>query len=157
MDDHRFALLLHLLGVLALTSGIVVAGAAHAVARRRDSPEAIAALLGLARIGVLLAGPGALVVVGAGAWLVHLEHLSVLHTEWLRSAVGLFVVSLALGAGGGQGPKQARLLATELAQAGRPVTAELEPLLADRRARLLNPASAVAMLGVLVLMVYRPS
>jgi uncharacterized membrane protein len=154
-DRYHLALFLHLLGVLVLTSGIVVAGAAHTLARTRRTPEAIAALLTLARVGVLLAAPGAVLVVGAGIWLVDIEGLS-LDTGWLRTAILLFVLSAGLGAGGGRRPKQARLLATELAEAGRPGTDDLRVLLDDRRAQALNLASAVAMLGVLALMVFKP-
>jgi uncharacterized membrane protein len=112
-------------------------------------------LLSLARLGVVLAAPGAVLVVGAGSWLVSLEHLR-LDTGWLSAALALFVVAMALGAAGGQRPKQARILATRLRDDAQPVTPELRALLADRRAHALNHASAVAMLGVLALMVFKP-
>ncbi len=151
----EIALFLHLLGVIVMVSGIVVAGAAHERARRQEGTAEIAALLGLARVGVQLAGPGTLLVLGGGFWLAHLEHLS-LSTGWLSGAIGLFVLASALGAVGGQHPKRARLLAARLRDAGDPVTPELTALLDDRRARALNLASATAMLAILVLMVFKP-
>lgn len=154
-ESLELALFLHLLGVVVMVSGIVVAGVAHAQARRQGTPAEIAALLGVARTGVLLAGPGTLLVLGGGLWLVHLEHLS-FSAGWLGGALGLFVLTAVLGALGGQRPKQARLLATRLREEGGPVTAELRALLDDRRAQALNVASAVAMLAILVLMVFKP-
>lgn len=153
---HNLALFLHLLGVLLLVAGIAIAGAAHTQASRRRVPGEIAALLVLARAGVLLAVPGMLLVVGAGSWLVNLEDDIGMDTGWLQAALGLFVAALALGGAGGQQPKRARLLAQALEQEGRPVSVELRALLEDRRARYLNYASAVGMLGVLALMVFKP-
>jgi uncharacterized membrane protein len=156
VNDYNVALFLHLLGVLLLVSGIVVAGAAHTQASRRRVPGEIAALLVLARAGVLLAAPGVLLVVGAGVWLVNLEDDIGMDTGWLQAALGLFVVAMVLGALGGQQPKRARLLAQSLEQEGGPVSVELEVLLEDRRARYLNSLSALAMLGILALMVFKP-
>lgn len=149
------ALFLHLLGVVALMAGIAIAAVAHARARREESAEAVVVLLRLARTGVLLAAPAALLVVGAGAWLIGIEHLG-LDVGWLRSAIALFVVSLVLGAAGGRRPRQARELAERLRAEGRPPDAALRALLDDRLSLLANAASAIAMLGVLWLMVAKP-
>ena len=43
MTEYETALFLHLLGVVTLASGITLAAAAHAAARRRRSPSEIAA------------------------------------------------------------------------------------------------------------------
>jgi len=55
-----------------------------------------------------------------------------------------------------QRPKQARLLATELAERGEGVSPELRALLDDRASRLANQASAVLVVAVLALMVFKP-
>jgi hypothetical protein len=49
---------------------MIVAGVAFETARRRQTPAEIALLLGVSRIGVLLVGVGALLVLGFGLWLV---------------------------------------------------------------------------------------
>ena len=72
LSTHTVALFCHLLGVLLLTSGIVLAAVAFETARRRQEPAEIALILALARIGVLLVVPGALLVLGFGLWLVDL-------------------------------------------------------------------------------------
>jgi uncharacterized membrane protein len=156
MSSFHAALFLHLLGVLTVVSGIAVAAVAHASARRAGEVAAVAALLGAARTGVLLAAPGSLVLIGGGVWLVHLEHLP-WDTDWLDHALVLFGVSLVLGAAGGRTPRQARVLAERLVAAGEPATPELRTLLDAPRARIANAASALAMLGVLWLMVAKPA
>lgn len=156
MDGSRdLALFLHILGVIVLMAGIAIAAVAHARARRERTAETIAALLGLARVGVLLAAPAALVVVGAGARLVSIEGIG-WDAGWLRSALAVFVVSLVLGAAGGRRPRQARERAQRLRDEGRAPDEELRALLDDRRSLVANLASAAAMLVVLWLMVAKP-
>jgi uncharacterized membrane protein len=155
MRTHDVALFLHLLGVLTLIAGIAVAAVAQVLARRSSGAAEIAAILGAARAGVLLAAPGLVVAIGAGTWLVHLDGLA-WDTSWLTMALALLVAALVLGAAGGRRPRQARELAERLRDAGDGVTPELRRLLEDRWSRLANLAAAAAMLGVLWLMVAKP-
>jgi uncharacterized membrane protein len=149
------ALFFHLLGVLLFVSGIVIAGVGFEAARRRENPREIALLLGLTRVGALLVAVGALVVLGFGLWLVHLEGLSY-GAGWIDTAIALYVLALVLGGLGGQRPKRARRLATELAGRGEPATDELRGLLADRPSLAANYAAAACVLAILALMVFKP-
>jgi uncharacterized membrane protein len=149
------ALFFHLLGALLFVSGIVLAGAAFEAARRRERPGEIALLLGLTRIGVVLVGVGTLLLLGFGFWLVHLGHFGY-GAGWVDAAIALFVVALALGAAGGRRPKEARRLAVKLAAQSSPASAELRALLNDRLSLAANYASAALVLGILVLMVFKP-
>jgi uncharacterized membrane protein len=149
------ALFFHLLGALLFAAGIAVAGAAFESARRRGQPAEIAALLLLARVGVALVGVGALLVLSFGLWLVHLRHLSY-STGWVATAIALYLAALALGALGGQKPKQARRLASALAAADAPANARLRAQLNDRLSRAANYMSAVLVVAILVLMVFKP-
>ena len=106
MDD--VALLFHILGALTFASGIVVAGVCFEAARRREQAGEIALLLGLSRVGVLLVVSGGVVLLGFGLWLVHLGGFGY-GDGWIDAALVLFVAAIALGAVGGQRPKQARL------------------------------------------------
>jgi uncharacterized membrane protein len=155
MHTHDAALYLHLLGVLGLVAGVVTAGLAQVLARRATSAAEIAAILRLARAGVLVAAPGVVTVVGAGAWLVHLDGLG-WDTSWLVEALGLFALALVLGAAGGRRPRRARELAERLRDDDAQPTPELRDLLGDRWSALANVLSAVALLGVLWLMVAQP-
>jgi uncharacterized membrane protein len=124
-------------------------------ARRREQPGEIALLLGLARWGVLIVLLGATLVLAFGLWLVHIEGLSY-GTGWIQWAITLYVIALLLGGVGGRRPKQARRLATRLREEGAPITPELRALLNDRIADAANYLSALAVLAILVLMVFKP-
>jgi uncharacterized membrane protein len=152
---RNVALFFHLLGALLFVAGIVVAGVAFEAARRRHRPEDIALLLGLTRVGVALVGAGAVLVLGFGLWLVHLGGFGY-GASWVDAALVLYVAALALGALGGQRPRQARRMAAELAAAGAPATDELRTLLADRRSLAASYAATLAVLAILALMVFRP-
>jgi uncharacterized membrane protein len=151
----EIALFFHILGALLFVAGIVVAGVVFESARRREEPGEIALLLGLARWGVLLVVLGATLVLGFGLWLVHIEGLSY-GTGWIQWAITLYVIALLLGGVGGRRPKQARRLATRLREEGAPITPELRALLNDRIADAANYLSALAVLAILVLMVFKP-
>jgi uncharacterized membrane protein len=152
MDD--VALFFHLLGALLFVAGIILAGAAFEVARRRERPAEITLLLGLTRIGVVLAAVGGLLLAVFGLWLVHLGGFGY-GSGWVDAAIALYLVALALGGLGGQRPKQARRLATQLAAEQTPVSAELRTLLDDPLSRAANYGSLVIVLVILVLMVFK--
>jgi uncharacterized membrane protein len=155
MSKLEIALFFHILGALLFVAGIVVAGVVFESARRREEPGEIALLLGLARWGVLIVLLGATLVLAFGLWLVHIEGLSY-GTGWIQWAITLYVIALLLGGVGGRRPKQARRLATRLREEGAPVTPELRALLNDRVADVANYLSALAVLAILVLMVFKP-
>jgi len=149
-------LFLHIAGALLFVAGIVVAGVAFESARRRERPQEIALLLGLARSAVPLVAVGALLVLGCGLWLAGLEDDVGYGTGWVDAAIALFVVALGLGGWGGQAPKRAREHATHLAASGEPADRRLRELLDDRRAALANYASAALVVAILALMVFKP-
>ena len=146
---ENIALFFHLLGAFSLVAGAVVASVGFEAARRRDSPAEIALLLGLTRVGVLLVGIGTLLVLVFGLWLVHLGHWGY-GAGWVDGALGLLIAI------GGQRPKQARKLATRLVAEHTPTTAELRSLLHDRTTQLINYSSAILLVVIVVLMVFKP-
>lgn len=151
---EEVVLFAHVLGALLFFAGIVLAGVAFEVARRRDLPAEIALLLGMTRIGVLLVMFGALLL-ALGLWLVHLGGFGY-DSGWVDASIALFLVALALGGLGGQRPKQARRLATALAAEGAPASAELRALLSDRLSLAANYLSAAVVLAIVGLMVFQP-
>jgi uncharacterized membrane protein len=155
VTEHDAALFLHLVGAFLLVAGVVVAGVAFEAARRRNSPAEIAMLLNLTRTGVLLVGLGTLLVLAFGLWLVDLGHWGY-GTGWVVAALGLFALTLVLGTAGGRRPKLARKLATRLHEEGSAATPELRALLDDRAALAANYLSAVLLLAIVVLMVFKP-
>ncbi len=152
--SYEAALFLHLLGVVLFFSGMAVAAAGLAAARRRTRAGEIAALLQVTRWGVFLVAVGAVLVLVFGLWLVELTRWS-LGDAWLSSALGLFLASVALGVAGGRRLKCARLAAEQLA-AGGSGPEEPAALDRDRVADALNWLAVAAAVAVLVLMVWRP-
>ncbi len=154
VTSYTIALLGHIVGVLLFVSGIVLAGVPFEVARRRSDPAEISLILSLTRIGVLFVAAGTVMVLGFGLWLVHLGRFGY-DAGWVQAALVLFVVALALGGIGGRRPKQARQRATRLAADDAPADDELRRLLDDPLSRVVNYASAIAVLVILCLMVFK--
>ncbi len=152
---YNIALVLHLLGALAFVAGIVLAGVAFEAARRRQRPAEITLLLSLTRFGVLLLAIGTLLIAAFGLWLVHLGHWGY-GSGWVDASIGMFVAALALGGVGGQRPKQARRLASELAEQGQPVSDELRSLLDDRLSIAENYGALLLIVVIVAFMVFKP-
>ena len=151
---YNIALFFHLLGVLLLFAGAVVAGVAFELARRRASAADVAALLSASRVGAAVLGVGALLAGAFGLWLVHLGHWGY-GSGWVDWGIGLYVLMLVLGGAGGARPRQARLLATRLGAQGAAVDAELRALLDDAAARALNYISLAILIAVVAVMVFK--
>jgi uncharacterized membrane protein len=151
---YDWALLLHVVGVVGFFSGMAIAAAAQVGALRRERAGEIAAVLWLARIGVLVVAGGLLLVVASGLWLVDETRRSV-DDGWITASLLLLVLSLLLGAVGGRKAKLARRLA-EAQPPEAPADPAVRELLRDRVAVAANLLAAAAALGILVLMVWRP-
>jgi len=151
----ELALFFHLLGALLFVAGIILAGVAFEAARRRERPAEIALLLALTRIGVLLVGVGAVLLLGFGLWLMHLEHIGS-GAGWVDWSSGLYLLTLVLGGLGGRRPKRARRLATRLADEEEPASTELRALLDDPLSLAANYTSAAVVLAIFALMVFKP-
>lgn len=152
---YNLALTLHLLGVITFAAGIVLAGVAFEVARRRSQPPEIALLLSITRVGVLLVAVGTLLIGAFGLWLVHLGRWGY-GSGWVDTSIGLFVAALVLGGLGGRRPKQARRLAVALAEQRAPVSAELKALLDDPASLAVNYGALALMVAIVVIMVFKP-
>jgi uncharacterized membrane protein len=148
------ALFVHLIGAFLFISGVVLAGVAFEGARRRETPGEVALLLGLARVSVTFVALGGLLVGVFGLWLVHLGRFGY-GSGWVNAAIVLFVVVLGLGGYGGRTPKQARLLATQLASEGAPMSGDLRALLDDARSRVANYLALALLIAIVVLMVFK--
>lgn len=152
---YNLALVFHLLGAISFVAGIVVAGVGFEAARRRPQPSEISLLLSVTRVGVLLVAVGTLLIAAFGFWLVHLGSWGY-GSGWVDTSIGLFIAALALGAFGGQQPKRARRLASELDAQQAPVSEQLRALLDDPISRAANYASLVLILAIVAIMVFKP-
>jgi uncharacterized membrane protein len=156
VSAYQIALLLHIAGAIAYFAGITAAGLAFLSAARQQRPSEIAAVLALARSGVLVALAGTALLLGCAFWLVELSGSIDMGDGWVSAALALFVAAAVLGGIAGQAPKKARKLAAALAGGDDRRTPELDRLLADRPSLALNVLAALAAIAVLVLMVWQP-
>ncbi|WP_249010852.1 DUF2269 family protein [Conexibacter sp. DBS9H8] len=145
----------HILGVLALFSGLAIAGTAFSAARGRDTARDVALLLGLSRIGVLLVAGGTLLAGLCGLWLVHLGRWGY-GSGWVDASFALFAAALTLGGLGGRTPRQARVLAVTLAAQSEAVTPELRALLEHRATRWTNTVAFALMVAIVADMCFKP-
>jgi uncharacterized membrane protein len=151
---YEVALFFHVLGALIFFAGVVVAGVAFELARRRPRAADVAALLAASRVGAIVVGGGGALAAVFGLWLVHLGHWGY-GSGWVDWAIALFALVLLLGGLGGGRPRRARLLATQLSAQGAEVTPELRALLDDRASRTLNYGSLAIVIAILGLMVFK--
>jgi uncharacterized membrane protein len=151
---YELLLIVHILGALLFFGGALVAGVVFEAAARRERPSEVALLLGLARVGAVIVLVGAVLVLGAGLWLA--TDVDQLGETWVVASLVLFVAALVLGAAGGQRPKRARRLASELARTGADPSPDLHRLLNDPWSRAANYASSALVVVILVLMVSQP-
>jgi uncharacterized membrane protein len=152
VSSYDLALLLHLVAVISFFAGMAIAAAAQLASSRRERACEIAAVLGVARTGVLLVAAGTVLLLVSGLWLIEETGHSV-GDGWLALSLVLLVAAVLLGAVGGRKPKQARLLAEQQADKEQ-FDPRIAALLRDRAANLLAAAAAFA---ILMLMVWRPS
>ena len=152
---ENVAFFFHIVGVMLFVAGIVLAGAAFEAARRRERPSEIALLLGLTRVGVVLVAVGTVLAGVFGLWLVHLGKWGY-GAGWVGASIVLFLVVIGLGGVGGRRPKEARLLASRLAEQDVGSNGELRALLDDRVSRAENYVSLLLVLVIIALMVFKP-
>ena len=149
-------LFLHLLGVLLFVGGSIAAAVLRLAAMRRERPSQVALLLQAVRPVVPLVGGGLLLAVAAGFWLAHRLGFE-LDATWLRLTYVLLVWLGVVGAVAGRQDRRTRELAEQLAAAGDAPNAELGRRLRDPVNLVLNASLLLAVLGIVSLMVWKPS
>jgi uncharacterized membrane protein len=152
---YQWLLFLHVTSAALLVGGAVAAGTAQIAALQRERPSEIAALLRVARQGVVFVGIGSLGTLGFGLWLADYQRYG-FTDGWILASIVLWVVSQALGGAGGRSARHARERAEQLAAAGDEPDAELNALIAHRPSLLLSYASTGAIVAILVLMIWKP-
>ena len=154
MSGYQIGILFHLIGVILVFAGAAVAGVVATAAPRRQKPSEIAVILGLARPGAILLGIGGVVLLIAGFYLS--GKIDGFGQRWLEVSILLFVIALVAGALGGRRSSGVRAYAEGLAERGEGDETTLRAMLSDRTTWLLQWASVVLSVVVLVLMVWQP-
>jgi uncharacterized membrane protein len=156
VSSVQWLLLAHLLSAFTFVSGAVAAGVLQIAAIRAERPGDVALLLRLVRVPVALVTLGALATLAFGFALVH--QLSLPNSLlWIRLAFLFWILSMVLGGIGGRRARHAREYADRMAGGDDLPEAELRRLVADPLSVALSTASFAVVLGIIVLMVWRPT
>jgi uncharacterized membrane protein len=155
VSTYHWLLTFHITGAFLLLGGSTAAGVLHLFVFRARRPSDIAQLLNLIRFAVPLILVGSLLTLVLGLWLVHDRGYSY-GAFWIWGAIVLWVVGNFLGERGGRSAGKALDLAKELATTGDEESPELNALIRERKANLMSWAADLAVIGVLILMVWKP-
>jgi uncharacterized membrane protein len=155
VSTYQWLLALHVSGAFLLLGGTVLASAFSVWALRSERPSEIALFLGLTRVAVVAIGLGSLLTLVLGLGLVGERDYS-FGEAWILLSLLLWVVGMATGGIGGSRDKETRLLAERLAAETNVPTAELHARMRDPVTIALSWGSALAMVAVLALMVWKP-
>jgi uncharacterized membrane protein len=155
VDRYQWLLVFHVAGAFLVIGGSVMAGIMNVAALRSERPSEVAALFRFARIAVAAIGPGMLLTLAFGLWLVHDVGYGWGQT-WIVLALVLWVLSNALGGIGGRREKEVRVLAERLAAEGDAPSAELSARLREPIWLALSWGSGVVVIAILALMIWKP-
>jgi hypothetical protein len=159
MSTYDVVMSLH---ILAVAVGFATAGVAHSTAFRlrtvRDMRDVRDRLGVLDKVGPFF-GASALLIIVFGAWMIQIapddEHIGWGDGWILTALVSLVLVEATGGVVIGRGVKR-MIHALEGAPDG-PVTAETRAVLADRPVWLASHATSAVIVGIVFLMVGKPS
>jgi uncharacterized membrane protein len=152
----QWLLFLHLAGAFLFVSGAVVAATLRLAAIRRERPSEVALLMRAVRPAVPLIALGLVLVLVFGFSLA--DRLNVdLGSTWLTATFVLIGWVVLVGTLTGRQDRHTRELAERLAADGDASSEELAHRLRDPVNLLLNASLLVATIGIVALMVWRPS
>jgi uncharacterized membrane protein len=154
VSKYQWLLFLHVTGAFVFIGAAVAAWVLGFAAARRERPSEIALLFRLTRIAGALFGIGLTFILVFGIWLA-IDSYSITD-GWILGALGLLVLALVTGGIAGGRDKRARMLAEQLARDGDVPNAELSAAVRDVPALVLNAASTLLAIAILVLMIYKP-
>jgi uncharacterized membrane protein len=155
VDRYQWLLVFHVTGAFLVIGGSVMAGIFNVAALRSERPSEVATLFRFARIAVAAIGPGMLLTLGFGLWLVHQAGYGWGQT-WIVLALVLWVLAGALGGIGGRHEKETRELAERLTAEGDAPSPELSARLRAPLWLALSWGSGVIVIGILALMIWKP-
>ena len=148
-------MMLHITAAFFLVGGSVAAGIFNALAIRAGRPSETASLLRLVRVTLPIIYIGVAGTLVFGLWLWHELDFG-LGELWIWASLVLWIATNALGGIGGRYQERVRILAEELASSGDTSTPELQALLRDPKGNAMSWLAGAAVIGILILMIWRP-
>jgi uncharacterized membrane protein len=154
---YDWLLVLHVLAAFAMVAAAVLFTALVVALRRAERPSQLVALYRIARPAEALVAVGSVGTLVFGIWLA--IYLDEYHPwdPWIVGALALWIANGAAGSPVGKHFRAARDRALERVRAGDDAPdATLEATLSAGRPLLLHLVSVAALLGILVLMIFKP-
>jgi uncharacterized membrane protein len=155
VDTYQWLLTFHITAAFFFMGAAVAATILNVLALTSERPSQAATYLRLIRsvLPLMFAGIGGTLIFGIALWR---EQSYGIGTAWIWGAVVLWAAAGALGARGGEHQEKARELAERLAADGDTPNAELRAILRDPAGTAMSYLAGVAVLGILVLMIWKP-
>lgn len=136
---------------------MVVAGVFNLTAQFRRRPSEIALLFGLTRYAVVPIIVGSLLTLTFGLALVSEAPWDYSYGQaWVIAAIVLWFVGMGMGESGGRRDRKAHELAERLAAEGDQPSEELKARVRDPLSLFLSYGSAVVIVAMLAIMVWKP-
>src|SRR6266540_4480468 len=155
LDD--WVLALHLIAAFAVVGAMVFFGVLIVAGWRVGRPSSALAVMRLVLVPTVMVAAGSMLVLVFGIWLS--ISLDAYHPwdGWVIAAVVLWAIAGGAGQRGGRVYERAGQLAEDLVAKGDDEPSrELQALLRDRMALVLNTVAIVAVLLILIDMIWKP-
>jgi uncharacterized membrane protein len=154
-DD--WLLFLHVTAAFAVVASVTVFSILVVLARKIDRPAEAVAVFRIGDPATLLVQAGSVAALGFGIWIAIRSPLYHPWDGWLIGAYVLWAVAGACGARSGMAYEKIRKRAKELVAEGRlEPSEELREALRTTNGRLFHLITTLAVLGLLVLMIFKP-
>lgn len=155
MNTYHWLLTFHITAAFFYFGAAVAATILNVLAITSKKPSETASYLRLIRrvLPLMFIGVGGTLIFGIALWR---EQGYGIGTAWIWGAVVLWVLAAFFGQRGGDHQEKTRQLAEQHAAAGDLPNAELTALLRDPVGTAMSYAAGLALLGILVLMIWKP-
>ena len=158
MSRYDWLLLLHMVGAFAMVATLVLFTVVAVAARRVDRATTSVLFFRVAAPGGPLIGAGSFVALVFGIWLaIDLDRYQI-WDGWILAAIALWVVAVAASGRSGKVYARAKEVAERLVaeRRGDEPSRELSAALHAREGLVLHIVTSAAVLGILVLMIFKP-
>lgn len=155
MDTYEWLLTLHITAAFFYVGAAVAATILNVLAVTSSKPSDAALYLRLIRKVLPLMFLGIAGTLIFGIWLWHEAGYGI-GAGWIWGALVLWVLAGFFGQRGGEHQEKARKMAEQHAAAGDLPNDELHAILRDPVGTAMSYAAGLALLGILILMIWKP-
>jgi uncharacterized membrane protein len=158
VNRYDWLLLFHLVGAFAMVAALVLFTVVAVAARSVDRAATSVLFFRVAAPGSALIGAGSFLALVFGIWLAIDQDNYEVWDGWILAAIALWVVGVAAGTQSGKVYAQAKEVAERLVaeRRGDEPSRELSAALHAWKGLVLHVVASAAVLGILILMIFKP-